>query len=53
MNDMLNETASDIHYLMKDGNLTEMANNTAGSSAIFIMTTLWTAWLVVSMLVSW
>ena len=51
MNDMLNET--DIHYLMKDGNLTEMANNTAGSNAIFILTTIWTAWLVVSMLVSW
>merc|ERR1740139_1485329 len=53
MNDMLNETASDIHYLIKDGNLTEMANNTASSNAIFILTTIWTAWLVVSMLVSW
>ena len=39
--------------VMEIGNLTEQAEATGGALAIGIMDTLWAAWIVVSMLVSW
>ena len=35
------------------GNLTEMANDTLGSTLLAIISIVWTLWIVVSMLVSW
>jgi hypothetical protein len=40
-------------YELPKGNLTEIANNTGGSIAIGVMSLLWLAWIVTSMLVSW
>ena len=48
-----NSNETGLWFEVPEGNLTAIAEDTNGTLAIGIMSIFWTAWIVVSMLVSW